>query len=124
VTTLLISVVAGLAMGLVAGTRRTASAPDRYTSWAGGDPDLEIVQQGGDPLIEKVAALPGVKRVGGITFVTSFLRGPDGSIVFRPNPFAGSDRIGGARVVEGRHTNPEQPDEFTVNPATAQILRR
>jgi hypothetical protein len=124
VAALLIGLVAGLAMGLVAGTRRTASAPDRYTMWAGGDPDLEIVQQGGDPLVQEAASLPGVRRASGITFVTSFLRGPDGSIVFRPNPFAGSDRIGGARVVEGRHTNPAQPDEFTVNQAMADLVRR
>src|SRR3954467_15368156 len=50
VTAVVVGIVAGLAMGLVAGTRRTASAPDRYTEWSGGDPDLIIQQQTGDPL--------------------------------------------------------------------------
>jgi putative ABC transport system permease protein len=124
VTALLVGVVAGLAMGLVAGTRRTASAPDRYTAWAGGDPDLLIQQQTGDPLTAAVAAMRGVKSANSLTFVTAFLRGSDGTLVFRPNPFAGSDRFGGARVVEGRSTDPRASDEFTVNPTMAEILRR
>ena len=36
-----------------------------------------------------------------LTFVTAFLRGPDGSLMFRPNPFAGSDRVGGGRARGG-----------------------
>ena len=83
VTGLLIGLASGLAMGLVAGTRRTASAPDRYTSWAGGDPDLEVVQLGGAPLIDAVSSIPGVARVTGSSFVASFLRGPDGTRVLR-----------------------------------------
>ena len=124
VTAVLVGVVAGLAMGLVAGTRRTASAPDRYTSWSGGDPGLIIQQQTGDPLTDAVAAMPGVRSADGYTFVTAFLRGPDGSLVFRPNPFAGTDRFSGSRLVEGRNTSAHAPDEFTVSPTMAAILRR
>ena len=121
---LLMGLASGLAMGLVAGTRRTASAPDRYTSWAGGDPDLEVVQLRGAPLTDEVSSIPGVARVAGLSFVTSFLRGPDGKRVLEPNPFAGDDRVGGARVVEGRFTEPGAPNEFTVNPAMSDLLRR
>jgi ABC-type lipoprotein release transport system permease subunit len=124
VTVVLVGVVAGLALGLVAGARRTASAPDRYTTSSGGDPDLLVQQQAGDPLIAAVAAMPGVRSATGLTFVTAFLRGPDGSLVFRPNPFSGDDRFGGARVVEGRHTDSHASAEFTVNPSMATLLRR
>ena len=124
VSGLLIGLASGLAMGLVAGTRRTASAPDRYTSWAGGDPDVDVTQLSGAPLTDAVRSVPGVARVTGITFVASFLRGPDGTLVFEPNPFAGDDRFAGARVLEGRFTNPDEPNEFTVNPPMARLLRR
>ena len=45
----LVGCTAGLAMGVVAGTWRTSSAPDRYTADAGGDPDLTITQMYGPP---------------------------------------------------------------------------
>ena len=72
----------------------------------------------------RVSSIPGVARVTGSSFVASFLRGPDGTRVFEPNPFAGDDRTGGARVVEGRFTNPDEPNEFTVNPEMARLLRQ
>jgi hypothetical protein len=118
-----VGVVSGLAIGLAAGTRRTATAPDRYTSWAGGDPELQVVQLGGEPLAHAITEIPGVASASGSTFVTSFLRGPDGTLVFEPNPFAGDDRAGGARVVEGRFDNPRHADEFTVNRAMARLLQ-
>ena len=71
-----------------------------------------------------MAALPGVRSADGYTFVTAFLLGPDGSLVFRPNPFAGTDRFSGSRLVEGRNTGLHAPDEFTVSPTMAAILRR
>lgn len=108
--------IAGLVMGLASGTRRTDSAPDRYTTWAGGDFDLVITQQQGAPLTDSIAALPGVAEAGSIVFVPSFLVSPvDGSPVVEPNPFAGDDRLNGTRVVAGRFTDPATPDEFTVN---------
>ena len=39
-----------------------------------------------------------------------------------PNPWAGDDRSLGARVVEGRFTDPEAPDEFTANRTFADFL--
>lgn len=116
VAALLIAIAGGLAMGLAAGTRRTGSAPDRYTARAGGDPDLVITQLSGPPLTAEVAKIDGVAEVGSIAFVTSFLVSPsDGSPVLEPNPFAGDNRLVGARVVEGRLPDPAAPDEFTVN---------
>lgn len=120
---LLTGVIGGLVIGLAAGTRRTASSPDRYTAKAGGDPDLLVNQLGGAPLTASVAALPGVADARSLAFVTSFLEAPDGGPpVLVPNPFTGDDRLLGARVVEGRFTNPTAPDEFTVNRTFAAYL--
>lgn len=122
-TAVLVGVTAGLAMGIVAGTRRTDSAPDRYTLDAGGDPDLTITQMFGPPLTGDVAQLPGVVSTKAIVFVPSFLVSPiDGTPVFEPNSFAGNDDVLGARVVEGRFTDPSNPDEFTVNRLLAELL--
>ncbi|MEO5838700.1 MAG: FtsX-like permease family protein [Acidimicrobiales bacterium] len=72
-TALLIGIAGGLAIGLAAGTRRTNSAPDRYTAKYGGDPDLVFLQQSGAPLTADVAKIPGVAGTRSIAFVTSFL---------------------------------------------------
>ena len=110
-------------MGVVAGTRRTDSAPDRYTEAAGGDPDLTITQLYGPPLIDSVAKLPGVISAKGIVFIPSFIVSPtDGTPLLDPNPFAGNDDVLGARVVTGRFTDPTHPNEFTVNRLLAKLL--
>lgn len=125
VAAVVIGVLAGLALALTAGTRRTASAPDRYTAWAGGDPDLQITQQAGLPLTDRVASLPGVSEAKGYTFVLSFPLSPkDGAPLLDLNPFAGQDDVVGARVVEGRFTDPDEPYEFTVNRPLARELER
>ena len=123
VAAILIGVVGGLALGLAAGTRRTDSAPDRYTRHFGGDPDLLITQLSGQPLDEQVARLPGVESIESIVFVPSFLVSPrDGSLVFEPNSFAGDDDAVGRRAVKGRLVDPSHPDEFTVNRSMAALL--
>jgi hypothetical protein len=120
---LLIGVIGGVVIGLAAGARRTATAPDRYTAQAAGDPDLLITQRGGAPLTDKVARIPGVAEARSTTFVTSFLVAPDDkSPVLTPNPFAGDDRLLGARVDAGRFTDPAAPNEFTVNRTLATYL--
>lgn len=125
VTAVLIGIAAGLAIGLAAGTRRTSSAPDRYTAAVGGDPGLVVTQQSGRPLSDQVAALPGVARTRSIAFVTSFLLSPvDGTPVLDPNPFAGDDQIVGARIVTGRFVDPNAPEEFTINRSFAALLQQ
>jgi len=124
-TALIIGVVAGVALAMSAGARRTASAPDRYTRAAGGDPDFQITQQAGLPLTREVADLPEVTSAEGYSFVLSFPLAPtDGTPLLDLNPFAGDDDAGGARVVEGRFTDPDQPYEFTVNRPLARTLER
>lgn len=120
---IVIGCVAGLAMGMVTGTRRTGSAPDRYTEGVGGDPDLTITQMYGQPLNDEIARLPGVSSTEAIAFIPSFVVSPtDGTPILEPNPFAGNDDALGARVVEGRFTDPTNPSEFTVNQAMADLL--
>lgn len=118
----LTGLVAGAVMGLAAGTRRTASAPDRYTEASGGDYDLVLNQFAGDPLLEDVRALPGVREAVGFTFVTAFPVLADGTLFDEPNPFAGDDQAGGARLLSGRFTDPTAPDEFTANRSLADRL--
>src|SRR6185295_2438579 len=76
IAAVLIGLAGGVAMGIAAGTRRTDSAPARYTRHAGGDPDLVITQLSGRPLNEAVATLPGVASVKAFVFVPSFLVSP------------------------------------------------
>lgn len=117
-----IGVVAGTAMGLATGVRRTASAPDRYTDAAGGDLDLFLFQPDGAPLTEAVGALDGVSESASWTFVSAFPMGDDGALEFDLNPFAGNDRVGGVRLVAGRFTDPASPNEFTANRSFAALL--
>ena len=56
-------------------------------------------------------------------FVPSFLVSPlDGTPVFEPNSFAGDDDAVGARIVDGRFTDPANPNEFTINRPMASLL--
>ncbi len=121
----IIGVLGGGAIGIVAGTVRTASAPTRYTSAFGGDPDLTITQQSGQSLRNQVAQLPGVESLQSFVFVTAFLVAPtDGSLIFDPNPFAGDAEAVGSRVVDGRFPDPTNPDEFVVNGQFWDSLRQ
>jgi len=123
VTGLLVGIIGGLAIGLAAGTRRTSSAPDRFTTSVGGDADFVIVQLGGPPLTAEIDKLVGVSSAQGVSFVTSFLVSPtDGSLVFEPEPYAGDGLTRRSKVVDGRFPNPSVPDEFTVNAEFAKYL--
>ena len=87
------------------------------------DPDLVVQQLSGRPLTAEVAKIAGVTSTKSVAFVTSFLVSPDdGSLFIDPDPYAGDDTMLGARVVEGRFTNPSAPDEFVVNRALAAML--
>ncbi len=111
---------------------RWASSPERGApiplptatpTDAGGDPDLTITQMFGQPLTDDIARLPGVESTKAIVFVPSFIVSPiDGTPLLEPNPFAGNDDILGARIVEGRFTDPTNPNEFTVNRRLAEVL--
>ena len=125
VAAILVGVTAGLAMGIVAGTRRTDSAPDRYTADAGGDPDLTITQMFGEPMTDEIAQLPGVESAEAIVFVPSFLVSPiDGTPMLEPNPFAGNDDILGAADRRGPVHGSGQPERVHRQSSMADGPRR
>ncbi len=125
---LTVGVLAGIVIGVVfaigAGTRRTSTAPDRYTEAYGGDPDLVLFEpaSGAFSLADTIDGLPDVSSADSITFVTAFPLDVDGNVVPDPLPFAGNDDAFGARLVSGRFTHDDAPDEFTVNPAAARAM--
>ncbi len=101
---LIVALAGAAAFALVAGIRRTETAPSRLTAAFGGDPDLVLLQPAGDPLTSTIAALPGVLSAKGLTFVAAFPIGEDGSMAFEANPFAGEEDFFGTAVLEGRFT--------------------
>jgi len=122
---LLVALLAGLAAGavlaLVAGARRTSSAPDRYTEAFGGDPELTLYQPFGPPVAPMIAELPSVREVRSITFVAAFPIIAE-ETELGPNPFAGDDQALGGRVAEGRFTDPGAADELTINQPAGDLL--
>jgi len=125
VTALVVGVVAATALGITAGTRRTGSAPDRFTVAAGGDPDFQITQLAGAPITKQLAAVPGVTSAKSIAFLLAFPLSPkDGSPLTDMNPFAGNDDVIGSQVVRGRFVDPDVPGEFTANEVLMGDLER
>ncbi|MGI9031098.1 MAG: FtsX-like permease family protein [Ilumatobacteraceae bacterium] len=118
---LLAGLVAGAVLALVAGARRTGSAPDRYTEASGGDPELTLLQPFGPSVAPLIRELPSVGEVRSLTFVGAFPVIADETEI-GPNPFAGDDQALGGRVAEGRFTDPAAPDELTVNQAGGDLL--
>ena len=120
---LLVALAGAAAMALVAGTRRTDSAPDRYTASYGGDPDLLLYQPYGPPIADSVREIDGVEHVQNITFVAAFPMKRDGSGIFDGvDPFAGDDDLPGSFVVDGRFTDPSAPTEFTLSRQAAAAM--
>lgn len=72
-----------------------------------------------------MSGLPGVTSAQSYSFVLSFPLAPtDKTPLTDLNPFAGDDRAVGARVVEGRFTDPHEPHEFTANRPLATMLQQ
>lgn len=114
VLSFVVAAVTGAVLGFAVGADRTSSAPDRYTSAQGGNPDGEIQQEGGQPRTAEVAALPGVSSVSAITFVFGALVKPDGSPV-EALVFAGSRQFfSSRRLVAGRDPDPMDKREFVA----------
>jgi hypothetical protein len=120
---LLVALAGGTAMALAAGTRRTDSAPERYTASYGGDPDLILYQPSGPPIADEMRELPGVASVQSITFVMAFPTGRSGGTTFDGvDPFTGDDDLPGSYIVEGRFTDPDSASEFTVTRQAAALM--
>jgi len=102
----LVAVGVGVVLTLAAGARRTASAPERYTASVGGDVDTMLVQPNGRPQTDAVRALPVVRELHSVTFLTAGVDGHDDVATFAGDGFTE------ARLVAGRQ--PVASHEFVV----------
>jgi len=126
---LLIGLVGGLALGALAGARRTQSSFPAYL--ASTDPsDLTVLTalafthpgaRGYDPaLVSKIAHLPHVAHVESYAGTNAAVLGADGLVAVNASGLPGSidgeyfhqDRV---TVVEGRMPDPRRPDEALVD---------
>ena len=137
---LLIGLVGGLAMGAVAGARRTLASPAVYMartnpySFGIGTGVLDPLlgtSSGYDPvIINTIAHLPHVSKVVSDSGLNLVVLNKDGSPdKLDANPGNGSGSIDGAyfttekaSVLHGRMPNPDNPHEFVVNSVVAQQL--
>jgi hypothetical protein len=129
----------GLAMGSVAGARRTLASPAVYAASANlvsfgvgtGLLDLSGSSSGYDPsLVSTIAHLPHVSHVATITGLNLVALNRNGSPNrLDANPGNGSGSVGGAyfdwdkvTVLQGRMADPRNPHEFMMNSLGAQGL--
>jgi len=112
---LAVALVGGLTLVLVAGARRTATAPDRYSDSRGDRFDSMMEQAEGRPLTEEVEALPAVDDVVSATFMFAGFLGDDGLPVDGAIAFVGEPDAFGAEVTEGRLPDPHAPHEFVAS---------
>ena len=99
---------------VVAGARRTATAPDRYTASIGGNVDAVVNQRSGAPLTARIAALPGVKQVAAYTFVFGALQSAQHKVPDTLITFAGVRPLT-SHLVAGRDPDPNHPHEFVTD---------
>ena len=95
----LVAVGVGVVLTLAAGARRTASAPGRYSASVGGDVDTMLVQPNGRPQTSAVRALPIVRELHSVTFLTAGVDGADQVAVMAGDGFTESRLVGGRRPV-------------------------
>jgi hypothetical protein len=108
-----VAIVTATVVVVVAGARRTGSAPDRYTASVGGNVDGVIEQRSGFPLTDKIAALPSVKDLSAYTFLFGALDDQRHDVPENTIAFAGTRPLA-SRIVAGRDTNPGNPHEFVA----------
>ena len=132
---LLVGLVGGVAMGSIAGARRTQSSFPAYLA-ATKASDLQLQtstvtnQFGTDAVIDKLARLPHVQRVADAPYLLVIPLGPNGKALpsaFNDNDVAEVGSIGGmyfsqdrVTVAQGRMADPASTDEMV---ATAEAAR-
>jgi hypothetical protein len=140
---LLIGLVGGLALGSVAGARRTDSSFSVY--WASTNPS-DLVGGTGvldptaglkpyeAPILEKISHLPHVKAVESQSGINLLPLGPGGApeqnvTEFSPGPGNGYGSVDGlyfnqdkAAVLQGHMADPDDPDQFMLSAAQAQAM--
>ena len=120
---LLVGIAGAVVLTAVAGSRRTASSFDRFTSEslsADVIADLGAV----DPVIvETIARLPMVETSGSFTVVFALVDGVDADLaILAPGDAHAGVLLERDRVLRGRRPDPAQPDEVAVNEAAASLV--
>lgn len=111
-----VAVAGGVVLVLIAGTLRTASAPDRYAAARGDLYDTQMEQAEGRPLTAEVEALPAVESVVAATFFFGGILPADGNgDPIEGITFAGTPEGFGGEIVDGREPDPEVPGEFVAS---------
>jgi putative ABC transport system permease protein len=118
----IVALVSGTVLAVVAGARRTGSAPDRYTASVGGDVGANLQQRAGRPNTTQIEALPGVEAVSAQTFLfAGFDNDRAHTIPENLIMFAGTRALS-SRVVDGRDADPAHPHEFVADKRTVTAL--
>ena len=130
---LLLGLVGGLAMGAVAGARRTESSFPAFLA-STNPSDLTVLEtSGGLNLLGTMSRLPNVKHVRSAVFVNALPLGSNGAPVPGANSSAGGvfplgsvdglffdqDRVS---VIHGRMADPRRADEAVMNADAARVL--
>ena len=130
---LLIGLVGGLAMGSIAGARRTESSYPTFL--AGTDPSDLLVQPTStvacsSDLISEIARLPHVRRLGcadSFSAATWTTTGGIGTVLLAQveliasadGEYSRQDRV---TITSGRQADPSRPDEVVATPSAAAFL--
>jgi putative ABC transport system permease protein len=110
----IVAVVSGAVLTLVAGARRTSTAPDAFTAAVGGDLGGSVTQESGPPRTAEVARLPGVRSVEAMTFMFASVVDPTHESAADTIVFSGS-RLSTSRLAAGRAADPTNVHEFVAN---------
>ena len=133
---LLVGLVGGVAMGSIAGARRTQSTfPAYLTATKASNLQLQTStitnEFGTDPLIGRLARLPHVQHVADAPYLLVIPLGPNGKAIpsaFNDNDVAELGSVGGmyfsqdrATVAQGRMADPASTHEMVATAEAAQL---
>ena len=139
---LLVGLIGGLAIGVIAGARRTQSSFPKYLK-STNPSDLIVLHndsaddsnRGDAAFLRKIASLPHVKKAESASAPSELVLGPNGEPAHDPahelfnsstqftadvsGAFLDQDR---ATVIEGRRADPRRADEMVMTADAAQLL--
>ena len=133
---LLVGLVGGVAMGSIAGARRTQSTfPAYLTATKASDLQLQTStitnEFGTDPVIERLARLPHVQHVADAPYLLVIPLGPNGKAIpsaFNDNDVAEVGSVGGmyfsqdrVTVAQGQMADPASTHEMVATAEAAQL---
>ncbi|MCU1360594.1 MAG: hypothetical protein JWN99_1883 [Ilumatobacteraceae bacterium] len=111
----IVALLAAIAISCAAGARRTATAPDRYVAAFGGGFDVEVTQDEGPPRTAEIAALPAVADVQATTFIFAHVAKSGTTDFLNTLAFSGSAEPLGLPLSSGRAPDPGTRNEFVAS---------